>query len=140
MMGGFSLSQMAPNSTFTKNQGLLLSENHHLCLSNFRHQGFGVCALRCCSQLMQKDPAILCVTEQYSLKQWLSLGVFSEFQKVMLKVGWLCTQKDYIPIITSKRMGGEEGMFLISVQKQRKQFLSRFFICFFKLHSAQLLK
>lgn len=104
MIEGFSVSQIALSSTFTKNQGLLLGENHHLHLSNWRHQGFRAHAMRCFSQLMQKDPAILCITEQYSLKQWLS--IFLEFQKIVLKVRWLCTEKDYIPIITSKRMGG----------------------------------
>lgn len=68
---------------------------------------------------MQKDPAILCITEQYSLKQWRS--IFLEFHKVVSKVRWLYIEKDYIPIITSKRMGVVgEGMFLISIQKQRK--------------------
>lgn len=99
----------SPEFNFYQKQGLLLGEDHHLCFSNLKHQGFRAHTLRCHSQRMQKGSAILWVTEEYSLNnEWLlPVTVFLELQKEMLKVRWLCTEKDYIPIITSKRMGGK---------------------------------
>lgn len=89
---------------------------------------------------MQKDSTILWVTEEYSLdsERLRSLRAFLELQKEMLKVRRLYTEKDYIPIITSKR---KRGRHVFNFYTKTKEVISfKVFYLFFKMHSAQLLK
>jgi len=87
----------SPEFNFHQKQELLLGEGHHLCSGDLKHQGFRTHALRCHSQRVQEDSAVLRVTKDYFLnsERLLSVKVFLELQKEMLKVRW-CVQRKIV--------------------------------------------